>query len=129
MRLLFALCLLFVSGSLFAQDPVAPVQAQLDAYNKRDIEAFLKPYSDTVSVYFFPNRFLYKGKEQMRKEYGNMFATLPDLHCTLKSRMVIGNTVIDEESVVFEKNRQPLHAAAMYRVQNGLIVAVYFIGE
>ncbi|MBN8666367.1 MAG: nuclear transport factor 2 family protein [Chitinophagales bacterium] len=126
MRFLF---LLLISGTLYAQDPVAPVQAQLDAYNKRDIEAFLKPYSDSVAVYFFPNRLLYKGKETMRKEYADMFTNTPDLHCTLKSRMILGNTIIDEESVIFNKNSPPLHAAAIYKVEKGLIVAVYFVGE
>lgn len=129
MRVLSLLILLFLSATLYAQDPVAPVQAQLDAYNKRDIEAFLKPYSDSVAVYFFPNRLLYKGKETMRKEYTDMFTNTPDLYCTLKSRMVVGSTVIDEESVIFNKTQPPLHAAAIYKVEKGLIVAVYFVSE
>jgi len=123
------LMLLLISSSLHAQDPVAPVQAQLDAYNKRDIEAFLKPYSDSVEVYFFPNKLAYKGKHIMREEYAGMFANTPDLFCTLKSRMILGNTIIDEESVIFNKSRPPLHAAAIYKVENGLIVSVHFIGE
>lgn len=126
MRFLF---LLLFANSLYAQDPVTPVQAQLDAYNKRDIEAFVKPYSDSVEVFMFPNKLMYKGKEILRKDYAEMFANTPDLFCTLKSRMVIGNTVIDEESVVFKKDRPAMHAAAVYKVEKGLIVAVYFIGN
>lgn len=102
-------------------------QEQLDAYNNRDIEAFLKPYDDSVQVYFFPNQFLYKGKETMRKEYAGMFANTPDLHCTLKSRVVVGSRVIDEELVVFDKNQQPFHAVAIYTVANGKITTVHFI--
>jgi hypothetical protein len=102
-------------------------QEQLEAYNKRDIEAFLKPYADTVSVYFFPNRFLYKGKETMREQYAGMFSKTTDLHCTLKSRIVLGNRVIDEESVIFDKTKPPMHAVAIYTIAGDKIVAVHFI--
>ncbi len=105
------------------------VQEQLDAYNKRDIEAFLKPYSDTVKVYYFPNQFAYQGKEQMRKQYADMFKKAVDLYCTLKSRMVLGNKVIDEESVIFDKNKPAAHAAAIYTIAGDKIVAVHFVSE
>jgi hypothetical protein len=105
------------------------VQEQLDAYNNRDIEAFLKPYSDSVSVYFFPNQLLYKGKETMRKEYSEMFSNLPGLHCTLKNRIVLGNRVIDEESVIFNKDKPAMRAAAIYTIANDKIVAVHFISQ
>ncbi len=104
-------------------------QEQLDGYNARDIEAFLKPYSDSVEVYMFPNQLMYKGKEIMRQEYAKMFAELPDLHCTIKARIVLGNKVIDEESVIFDKNRPAMRAAAIYTVAKDKIVAVYFISQ
>jgi hypothetical protein len=104
-------------------------QEQLDAYNKRDIESFLKPYADSVSVYFFPNQFLYKGKEEMRKQYSGMFLQTTDLHCTLKNRIVLGNRVIDEESVIFDKTKPPMHAVAIYTIAGDKIVSVHFIME
>ncbi len=131
MKKIFFIC--FVLGYSFtthAQEKTVAeklAQEQLDAYNNRDIEAFLKPYSDSVEVYFFPNRFLYKGKETMRREYAEMFTNTPALHCTLKSRIVVGNRVIDEESVLFDKNKPAFHAVAIYTVANGKIVAVHFI--
>lgn len=129
--------LLFLFGLLCclhsnAQEPSAAVklvQEQLDGYNKRDIDAFLRPYSDTVAVYMFPNQLLYRGKDKMRVEYAAMFQQTPLLHCTLVKRMELGNTVIDEESVVFSKEMPPLHAAAMYTIRYNSIVAVYFIPE
>jgi hypothetical protein len=105
------------------------VQEQLDAYNNRDIEAFLKPYDDSVAVYMFPNQLLYKGKATMRQEYTGMFKDTPDLHCTVICRMVLGNKIIDEESVIFNKNRPPLHASAIYTIAKGKIVAVHFVSE
>lgn len=104
-------------------------QEQLDGYNNRDIEAFLKPYADSVALYYFPNQLIYKGKEAMRKEYGEMFANVPDLHCTLKNRIVLGNRVIDEESVIFNKNKPAMRAAAIYTIAGDKIVAVHFISQ
>jgi hypothetical protein len=132
MKKLLLSLIIAIPATLFAQEKSEAeklAQEQLDAYNNRDIDAFLKPYSDTVAVYMFPNQFLYKGKERMRSEYAGMFKNTPDLHCTLKNRIVVGNTVIDEESVLFNKNKPPFHAAAIYTIAGGKIVAVHFISQ
>ena len=128
MKKLLLLVLLGFAQTTLAQQTAADLaQAQLDAYNQRDLAAFLLPYADSVAVYTFPNQLQYRGKEQMRKVYGEMFQNLPDLHCTLVNRMVMGNTVIDQESVVFRKGEKPLQAIAIYKVQAGKIAEVYFI--
>ncbi|HMQ00968.1 MAG TPA: nuclear transport factor 2 family protein [Cyclobacteriaceae bacterium] len=98
---------------------------QLHAYNNRDIEAFLKPYSDDVEVYTFPDKLQYKGKEMMRNLYGKMFSETPDLHCTIKSRVVHNNYVIDEEEVI--KNGTSIHAVAIYLIEDNKIAKVYFL--
>ena len=48
--------------------PVTPeilAQQQLNAYNVRDIDAFLEPYSDSVRIYNFPNKLRMQGKDDM----------------------------------------------------------------
>lgn len=100
-------------------------QAQLEGYNARDIEAFLKPYAEDVEVYTFPDQLSYKGKEKMREGYTRMFANTPDLHCKLYSRTAHGNHVIDHEEVV--KNGQTIYAVAIYEITNGKISKVYFL--
>jgi hypothetical protein len=102
-------------------------QNQLDAYNARDIEAFLINYSDTVKIYNFPNQLVSEGLDNMRKGYADMFANTPDLHCKLVNRMVQGNTVIDQEAVIFRKNEPPLKAIAIYKIENNKIQEVFFI--
>mgnify|MGYP001072322779 CR=1 FL=1 len=126
---LLTVALIAITGSLMAQalTPEQLAQAQLEGYNNRDVEAFLKPYSDTVKIYNFPAELTTQGKESMRKGYSNMFDNLPDLHCTLLNRMVSGNTVIDHESVVFRKDQPATEVFAMYKVAGGKIVEVYFI--
>jgi hypothetical protein len=104
-------------------------QEQLDAYNKRDIEAFLKPYADSVKVFTYPDKLEFKGKEVMRMSYAGMFAQAKDLHCTLVSRMVLGNKVIDEESVIFQKGQPPMRAIAIYTIDKDKIAEVRFIAN
>lgn len=105
---------------------VALVEEQLQAYNKRDIEAFLAPYSDSVELYEFPNTLIGKGKDGMRKEYGSFFRNTPKLHCEIKSRVIQGNTVIDKEHVTGMGDRV-VEALAIYQIENGKIRRVYFV--
>ena len=103
----------------------APVQAQLEAYNARDIDAFLAPYTEDIRAYEYPGSLLFEGKEAMRDRYSTFFEMTPDLHCDLKSRIIIGDKVIDEELVM--ANGMQFHAVAIYEVKNGKIIKVTFI--
>lgn len=108
--------------------PVTPeilVQQQLNAYNARNIEAFLAPYSDSCSLYDINGKLLMKGKEAMRQHYGRFFQQAPELHCELVNRMVHRNTVIDHERVTGAGNKQ-LEAFAVYKIEHGKIATVYF---
>ena len=86
-------------AQLLPDTPRDLAQRQLNAYNARDIDAFLEPYADDVELYDLPDKLIMKGKEAMRNAYGKKFAKLPALHCELMNRMVIGNTVVDHERV------------------------------
>jgi hypothetical protein len=117
-------------GSGFAQFDSIPqklAQEQLDGYNKRDIDAFLNPYADTVKVYMYPSQLMYQGKALMRQQYAGMFQQAVDLHCTLVKRIVLGNKVIDEESVIFQKGQPPMRAVAIYAIDKDKIAEVRFI--
>jgi hypothetical protein len=108
--------------------PVTPevlAQQQLNAYNAHNIEAFLAPYSDTCSLYDMGGKLIMKGKEEMRKQYSQVFQQLPELHCQLVNRMVHGNTVIDHERLTNGEGK-PREAFAVYKIENGKIVTVYF---
>ncbi len=129
-RFLLSLTLSLAVTGLMAQtgDAAARLaQQQLDGYNNRDIDAFLAPYSDSVKIYNHPDQLQFQGKDQMRARYSGMFQNTPDLHCTLVNRMVLGNVVIDQESVIFNKNSPPARVMAMYKMAGGKIVEVYFI--
>ena len=105
-------------------DPTAPVQAQLDAYNRRDLEAFLACYAPDCRMEDGAGAVLAADRAAMRPQYARLFADGPDLHADVPTRIVVGGYVIDEEHVTGA--RQPgfpeaAHAAAVYRVADGLI--------
>jgi hypothetical protein len=56
-----------------------------------------------------------------------MFERTPDLHCELVNRIVLGNTVIDQERVTGFPGGNVIEAVAIYKVENGKIAKVYFI--
>lgn len=100
-------------------------QEQLDGYNNRDIDAFLKPYAKDVKVYNYPNKLSYQGLEKMRKNYAGFFKNTPDLHCKLLERIVFKDQVIDHELVT--ANGRTFKAVAIYRMKNGKIASVTFM--
>lgn len=102
------------------------VQKQLEAYNARDIDAFLATYADDVELYDLPDKLISKGKEAMRKEYGAFFNKAKSLHCEIVNRIVLNNTVIDHEKVTVNPQKPASQTVAIYKVENGLIKKVYF---
>ena len=113
-----------------ASEPTLPevlVQQQLDGYNKRDIDLFLQPYHDEVEIYNFPNDLSLKGIGEMRQAYDRLFTDVPDLHCELVNRIVMGDTVIDQEHVTGLPGGASIDAIAVYKIRDGKIFQVYFI--
>jgi imidazolonepropionase-like amidohydrolase len=115
----------FNPNELIKETPTALAQRQLNAYNCRNIEAFLESYADDVEIYTYPDKLQSKGKDEMRKSYAKMFDNTPALHCELLGRIVQGNIVIDKERVKFGSGM--IEAVAIYHIENNKIKKVYFI--
>lgn len=98
---------------------------QLTAYNNKDIDAFLKPFSKNVKVYNFPNKLSYEGIEKMRENYSSFFKNTTDLHCKILKRIVFKDKVIDHELIT--ANGKTFKAVAIYKMKNGKIVSVTFM--
>lgn len=112
-------------SSTEASQVEAIVQRNLDAYNARNIDAFMKDYADDVTLYAYPNTLQTEGKDAMRKSYKDWFDRTTDLSALVKKRIVIGNKVIDEEQVT--ANGEVFNAVAIYEIENGKITKVTFI--
>jgi imidazolonepropionase-like amidohydrolase len=111
--------------TLIRDTPIALAQRQLNGYNFRNIDAFLEPYADDVEIVIFPDKPLYKGKEEMREAYSTMFKNTPDLHCELLNRIVHGNMVIDKERI--QEGGRKREAVVIFQVAGDKIQKVYFI--
>ncbi|QGZ57388.1 nuclear transport factor 2 family protein [Paraburkholderia acidiphila] len=110
-----------------ADSPEFPVQQQLDAYNARDIDAFMKWWADDCEYYEFPSRLLARGTAQVRERHVARFRE-PDLFGELVHRASIGNTVIDQERVTrtFAEGVGEVDVFAIYEVVDGKIAKAWF---
>ena len=106
--------------------PVDVVQAQLEAYNAQDLDAFCACFARDCVISDLNGTVTQEGAGQIRERYEAMFAQYPENKAHIVSRMNVGNVVIDHERV----DRSPelrLEAIAIYTVRDGLISRVDFV--
>jgi hypothetical protein len=111
-----------------AATPLEIIQAQLAAYNAKDIHALLATYAADAEQFTLPGERLAKGHEEMRARFLARFAE-PDLHARLLSRTVMGNVVVDMERITrnFPEAVGTLEMLCIYEVAERLIQKVSFV--
>jgi len=107
--------------------PVAVVEAQLAAFNAKDIDALMATYAHDAQQYVLHGDLLAQGHEVLRARYAIRFAE-PDLHARLVSRTCIGNMVVDAEIITrnFPEGVGTLEMLCVYEVVDGKIVRASF---
>jgi putative hydrolase of HD superfamily len=110
-----------------ATSPLAVVQAQLDAFNAKDIEALMRAYAPDAEQFTLHGERLAKGHDELRPRYLARF-TEPDLHARLLSRVVMGNIVTDLELITrnFPEGVGTLEMLCIYEVKDGRIQKASF---
>lgn len=111
--------------------PSAVVQAQLDAYNAKDIDALLQTYAPYAKQFTLHGALLAEGHDDLRSRFLERFAE-PDLHAKLISRIVIGNVVTDAELITrnFPEGLGTIEMLCIYEVVEGRIrCASFALGE
>ena len=108
-------------------DPAAVVQAQLDAYNAKDIDALMATYAPDAQQFTLHGPLLAGGHDSIRPRYETRFAE-PALHARLLSRTVIGNIVTDLEVVTrnFPEGKGSVEMLCIYEVVDGRIARASF---
>lgn len=108
-------------------DPAAVVQAQLDAYNAKDIDALMQAYSPDAQQFALHGALLAEGTGQIRPRYAARFME-PDLHARLITRSVVGNVVTDVEVVTrnFPEGKGTVEMLCIYEVVDGRIARASF---
>ncbi len=104
-----------------------PVQKQLEAYNARDIDAFMAWWAEDCQCFLFPDQPLARGTAEIRARYIARFEE-PNLHAVIKARMIVGTLVIDHEHITrtFPEGPGTIEAVAMYEVEDGKIARAWF---
>ncbi|MEM6583520.1 MAG: nuclear transport factor 2 family protein [Pseudomonadota bacterium] len=105
----------------------APVDIQLQAYNDRDIEAFMSVYCEETSIIRLPNTPTLQGLTAIRERYQQLFDTSPQLSAVVHKRIVQGEWVVDHESVTGASMPGVGEAIVAYQVRDAKIINVYLI--
>lgn len=108
--------------------PEAIIQQQLDAYNARDLEAWLATYADDAQQFEHPGKLVASGKAEIRERSRLRFEE-PNLYARLIQRSVMENMVIDHEEVTrtFPEGTGTIRLVAIYQVVNGKIQSGSFL--
>jgi len=106
--------------------PLDVVQAQLEAYNAQDLDAFCACFSGDCVIADLNGAVRQKGAGEIRERYAAMFAQYPENKAHIVNRIAVGDVVIDQEQI----QRSPelkLEAIAIYTVRDGRISRVDFV--
>ncbi|MBB4952638.1 putative hydrolase of HD superfamily [Agrobacterium vitis] len=108
-----------------------PVEMQLQAYNARDIDRFMPWWADDCQYYIFPDTLIASGVDEIRNRHIERFKEA-NLFGTLHSRAVVGNVVVDHETVTrtFPDGAGEVDVICIYEIEDGKIKTARFkIGE
>jgi uncharacterized protein (TIGR02246 family) len=106
----------------------AVVQAQLEAYNEQDLDAFCAHFAEDCVIADLNGVMTQRGLGQIRERYAAMFAQYPENKARLVNRIAVGDVVIDHEDIVRSPELR-LNAVAIYTVREGLIRRVDFVRD
>ena len=102
----------------------AIIDAQLAAYDRRDVEGFLSYYSEDAKLFDHPNKLTVSGKEQLRSRYQRSFSN-KNVRAVIVKRIVFDRFVIDHERLTGHPDGL-IEAVAVYEIKDGKIITVTF---
>jgi hypothetical protein len=106
--------------------PADLAQGQLDAYNRRDLDAHCAFFADDVVVADLNGDVTIRGIEAYRAKYVQVFADFPKNRAELANRICVGDTVIDHERVYRDGETETFQVIAIYTIAGGRIARVDF---
>jgi len=115
--------------------PLQPViQAQLDAYNRHDAEAFAAAYAPEAELLELASgTLLAKGTEAIRAHYAARFQANPALRAEVLHRLLQGPFVIDQERLTGVRatadgpEQPPFTAVVIYQVAGDRITRAWLV--
>lgn len=101
-------------------------QAQLDAYNAQDLDAYCAFFADDVVVADLNGNVTVRGADAYRAKYLQVFKDFPENKAELVNRIVVGSTVVDHERVIRRPGGETFEVIAIYTLADGKIARVDF---
>lgn len=80
--------------------PEALVQAQVDAYNAQDMDAFLARFDPAAEFIRWGGGVEHRGHAAFRERYGELWRRAPALKARILNRIVMGRFVVDHEQLL-----------------------------
>ncbi|MBE1160926.1 nuclear transport factor 2 family protein [Dyella acidiphila] len=119
---------LLAQGCGKASDPVQVVQAQVEAYNAHDIDAFAACYADDVSIVDLSGKHPpIQGIAALKTTYAFLAKVPKAYRVAIVQRSVSGPVVVDHERVLgLPAGKGQPEAFAVYEVRQGKIQRVWF---
>jgi len=118
-------------------DPVQIIKDQIDAYNRRDLEAVVATYAADALMYILPGTEpVYSGRDAIRRAYAdqlerNCVASMrrecPDLRADVTSWQVLGPYVVTYQLITMVETAPPLPYVLIYEVRDGLVRRAWFL--
>jgi hypothetical protein len=107
--------------------PEVVVQRQLDAYNAKNLDAWISTYAHDAKQFELGGGMLAQGHEAIRARTAPRFNE-PDLRAVLLKRVVMGSVVIDHEDVLrtFPEGPGRVELVCVYVVEKGKIQSASF---
>ena len=108
--------------------PATLIQRQLNAYNAKDLDAWLDTYAPDAKQFELGGALLASGHTEIRARTAPRFDE-PDLHARLISRSVQGRVVVDHEEVTrtLPEGRARIELVCVYVVTDGRIQTASFL--
>lgn len=120
---IFILTSLFTSAQMTAEEVV---QKQLETYNNLDIDGFMSVIDNDIIVQdFSTGKITLNGYEACKNFYNALFESSPKLQSTILTRTLVGNIVIDHESITGRNgNDDPLELVLIFEVKKSKIIKI-----
>jgi len=101
-------------------------QAQLDAYNAQDLDAYVGFFAEDCIIAPINGQPSETSRDAIKARYAKAFAQFPQNKAVLKNRIAVGNTVVDHELVIRAAGGEQFEIIAIYSFKDGLISRVDF---
>lgn len=107
------------------------VQKQLEAYNERDIEAFMAVIDKDITFHdFATHKTTISGYDECKIYYDALFKASPNLKSTIVNRTIFENKIIDHERITGRNGKTvSTELVLIYEVANEKIVRITVLSQ